>query len=181
MGASTSGPLGEHADVATADGFARFYRRHVGEVYSHLLRLCAGDRTLAEDLTQDTWLELVRALRAGRTECADIRWLITVARSRFLDRARRERRGRDKLALLRPTADVAGTDAEPSPADVLAVLAAITPLHRAVLVLRYVDGLAVPEIAELIGRDVTATHSLLARARTQVRRHAPHRPEGALS
>jgi RNA polymerase sigma-70 factor (ECF subfamily) len=54
--------------------------------------------------------------------------------------------------------------------DVLDRLAQLQPLHRAVLVLRYVDDLPVPQVAAAIGRDLTATNSLLARARAELRR-----------
>jgi DNA-directed RNA polymerase specialized sigma24 family protein len=41
-----------------------------------------------------------------------------------------------------------------------------------VLTLRYIDGLTVPEIADLIARTTTATYSLLARARDDLRLRA---------
>lgn len=155
------------AAVMTQDAFCAFYRTFLPDVYGYLLRLCAGDRAQAEDLTQDVWVALVEELRKGRTERADIRWLITVARSRFLDLARRERRRESKLELLRRDDR---TDDEPTGTDVLSHLDELHPLHRAVLVLRYVDGLAVADVAAAVGREVTATNSLLARARTELRR-----------
>jgi RNA polymerase sigma-70 factor (ECF subfamily) len=155
------------ARVDTPEGFAAFYRAHLPDVYGYVLRLCAGDRAQAEDLTQDVWLALVEELRRGRTERADIRWLITVARSRFIDAARREQRRQSKLELIRRERT---DDDEPTSSDVLDQLDRLRPLHRAVLVLRYVDDLPVPEVAAAIGRNLTPTHSLLARARAELRR-----------
>lgn len=88
------------AMVMSSDAFCEFYRRVLPDVYGYVLRLCDGDRAQAEDLTQDVWLALVEELCQGRTERADVRWLITVARSRFIDRARRERRRASKLELI---------------------------------------------------------------------------------
>jgi RNA polymerase sigma-70 factor (ECF subfamily) len=155
--------------VMSPDAFCTFYRAHLPDVYGYLLRLCAGDKSQAEDLTQDVWVELVEELQRGHSDRADVRWLITVARSRFIDHARRERRGLSKLALIRRD-DLA--DVEPRSDEVLDRLAALQPLHRAVLVLRYVDGLPVPQVAAAIGRGVTGTNSLLARARAELRRTA---------
>jgi RNA polymerase sigma-70 factor (ECF subfamily) len=45
-------------------------------------------------------------------------------------------------------------------------LQAISPNHRLVLILRYVDDLQVADVAKEIGRSVRATESMLARART---------------
>ena len=164
MGASGTLP---GAGAGAPEQFAAFYRTHLSDVYGYLLRLCAGDRALAEDLTQDVWLSLVEELRRGHFERADIRWLITVARSRFIDAARRERRRQSKLELIRREQP---SDGEPTGSDVLDQLDQLTPMHRAVLVLRYVDDLSVPEVAAAIGRNLTATNSLLARARSELRR-----------
>ena len=156
------------AGVEGPEQLAALYRAHLADVYGYALRLHAGDRARAEDLTQDVWLALVEELRRGRTERADVRWLITVTRSRFIDGARRERRGQSKLELIRR--EPATPDEEPSGSDVLDRLDRLQPLHRAVLVLRYVDGLSVPEVAAAIGRKLTPTNSLLARARAELRR-----------
>ena len=158
--------MSEQAAMSSEE-FRAFYREHLPSVYGYLLRLCAGDEAMAEDLTQDVWLRLVDELCRGHHERADIRWLITVARSRFIDDARRHQLGVRKLALLRRVDDTHG---EATSSEVLDHLADLRPLHRAVLVLRYVDDLPVPEFAAAIGRDVTATNSLLARARAELRR-----------
>jgi RNA polymerase sigma-70 factor (ECF subfamily) len=163
-----SDPATSHGDLRSSEHFARFYRTHLPAVYGYLFRLSAGDRELAEDLTQDTWMALAREVRQGHDECADIRWLMTVARSRFLDHARRRQRAIRKLALVSSTEQHADP---PSRSEVLAGLSTLEPMHRLVLMLRYVDDLPVPTIAATIGRNVTATNSLLARARAELRAH----------
>ncbi len=162
----------ESRDVMSPEGFSTFYRAYLATVYGYLHRLTAGDRSLAEDLTQDTFVLLTRELRRGRLECADVRWLLTVARSRFVDHVRREARFNRKLRLVAGGLDNDATADEPDRSDVLHNLHSVDPIHRVVLMMRYVDGLAVTEIARTIGRSVTATHSLLARAREQMRRMA---------
>jgi RNA polymerase sigma-70 factor (ECF subfamily) len=163
-----SDPAPSVGSIRSNEDFTRFYRTHLPTVYGYLFRLCAGDRDLAEDLTQDTWMALAREVRGGRDECADVRWLMTVARSRFLDHARRRQRAIRKLALVSSTEEQADP---PSRSEVLAGLSTLEPMHRLVLMLRYVDDLPVPAIAATIGRNVTATNSLLARARTELRSH----------
>jgi RNA polymerase sigma-70 factor, ECF subfamily len=153
-------------DLNDASEFTRFYRTHLPTVYGYLFRLCGNDRTAAEDLTQDTWMALAKEVRRGNTGCADIRWLLTVARSRFLDDARREQRGARKLALVGPRTE---PDEPPEAHEVMAELGSLQPLHRLVLVLRYVEDMPVPAVADTIGRNVMATNSLLARARKELR------------
>lgn len=157
-------------DVSTGPEFMTFYRTHLPTVYGYLLRLAGGDRGLAEDLTQDTWFALVQSLRRGRHECADIRWLLSVARSRYIDHVRRVERGRRKLQLIAgDRSAIVDADEPPSSAQVLADVEGLEPHQRLVLMMRYVDGLGVPHIAETIGRSVSATNSLLARARHELR------------
>lgn len=112
-------------------------------------------------------MELAKQVRRGNHGCADIRWLLTVARSRFLDHARREQRGVRKLALVSTNDDYVDP---PEVHEVLTWLGALQPIHRLVLVLRYVEDMPIPAVADTIGRNVTATNSLLSRARTELRR-----------
>jgi RNA polymerase sigma-70 factor, ECF subfamily len=169
-------PVRRHGDISTTDGFTRFYREHLPTVYGYLFRLSAGDTELAEDLTQDTWMALAREVRRGSHDCADIRWLITVARSRFLDHARRRQRALRKLALVSSIDE--HTD-PPNRSEVLDGLSMLEPMHRLVLVLRYVDDLSVPSVADTIGRNITATNSLLARARRELRLHHDRQRRGS--
>jgi RNA polymerase sigma-70 factor (ECF subfamily) len=161
-----SDPAVNAPDLRSHAEFTRFYRAHLPAVYGYLFRLSANNQPLAEDLTQDTWMALADEVRRGHLERADVRWLMTVARSRFLDHARREQRRLRKLTL------VAVSDEQVDPpraSEVLDGLVHIEPIHRLVLVLRYVEDLTVPAVAEAIGRNLTATNSLLARARAELR------------
>ena len=99
-------------------------------------------------------------------------WLIGVARHKLIDHWRR--RSRDERLL------AAVADDTHDPRDDLdlhidrwraeAVLTQLKWQHRAALTLRYVDGLPVPEVADLLGRTVHATEALLVRARAAFRK-----------
>jgi RNA polymerase sigma-70 factor (ECF subfamily) len=154
--------------VLTPTGFSRFYAEHLPTVYGYVLRLAGGDRGLAEDLTQDAFLALTAELRRGHTARADVRWLLTVARSRYIDHVRRVERGRRKLALI-SRSEVEESDPAPSRQEVLDRVALLEPLHRVALMMRHVEGASVADIAATVGRTTTATYSLLARAREQLR------------
>jgi len=145
-------------------------RRAAPEVFRYLVRLTGGDQRLAEDLTQDACLALVRTLRrpdADPVATYDTGWLIVVARRRFLDHLRNTQREQRRIEL----ATVDGqTEVEPDWSAVegsgaLALLAELPADQRTALVLRYVDDLTVPAVAELLDRSVSATESLLARGR----------------
>ena len=155
-------------------GFDEFYRLNLPVVYGYLLRLCGGRIDQAQDLTQETWLSFVDHVRAGHGGTADVGWLITVARSRYIDQWRRHRRLSHNLSLA--WASDRASDVEPGDDPMCGELgehlASLAAEHRLVLTLRYIDGLGVAEIAQLVARTTTATYSLLARARQDLRLRA---------
>lgn len=148
--------------------FVALYDESVTDVYSYLYSRLR-DRTLAEDLTQDVFLDGAR--RAASGQDIDVRWLMVVARNKLVDHWRASSRRERRLRLVRGEADAAEPSLEgldhSRAADVLQTLNA---RYRLALVLRHVDGLSVPEVAEHLGRTVAATEQILSRARTAFRR-----------
>jgi len=144
-----------------------FYERTRSEVYRYASRLVGGDRGRAEDLVQETYLTLVRQVRGGRTEPVDIGWAITTCRSRFLDQLRRAQtfeRTRRRMFQREPHA------ADDTSSAATEALSRLSDVQRAVLVLRFIDEMSVPEVAAAIGRSVHATESLLVRAKQALRK-----------
>jgi RNA polymerase sigma-70 factor (ECF subfamily) len=144
------------------------------EVYGYLLSRC-GQRALAEDLTEETFLAALAACRRPEPPGLSVPWLIGVARHKLVDHWRavaREERG------LRV---VAGGLTEPDdPWDerldaIVArqVLDTLAPHHRAALTLRYLDGLPVADVAKYLDRTLHATEALLVRARSAFRKSYP--------
>jgi RNA polymerase sigma-70 factor (ECF subfamily) len=150
--------------------FDAFYDQALPVVFGYLLRLCGGDREQAWDLTQDSWVTVVDRLAQGQTDKATVGYLLSVARSRYLDAWRRQRRLQRKLRLVWAGAREVEAP-EVSTAKVLEHLSVCSDEHRVVLMLAYVDGVPVGEIAELLGSSVSSTYSLLARARSELRTH----------
>ena len=150
--------------------FDDFYDRALPVVFGYLLRLCGGDREEAWDLTQDSWMTVVDRLAKGQTETATIGFLLSVARSRYLDAWRRRRRLQRKLRLVWAGARDPES-AELSAGKVLDHLSVCSAEHRVVLMLAYVDDIPIADIAEMLGSSVSSTYSLLARARDELRSH----------
>ena len=147
------------------------YDTALPEVYGYLLSRC-GRRALAEDLTAETFLAAVEAVRKEPPPELSAAWLVGVARHKLADhwrRAAREERGLREADAGRPDAD----DPWDERLDAMVareVLASLGPHHRAALTLRYLDGLPVPQVADHLGRTLHATEALLVRARAAFRR-----------
>src|SRR5438477_11716076 len=75
-------------------GFERLYRRHVADVYHYALAVLRNPAD-AEDVTQTTFLNALRAYERGERPKAEQNWLIAIAhnvcRQRFRQSLRRPR------------------------------------------------------------------------------------------
>jgi RNA polymerase sigma-70 factor (ECF subfamily) len=151
-------------------GFDAFYTKSLPIVYGYALRLCGGSVDRAQDLTQEAWVRFVDQVRVGRADQLDVRWLIAVVRNTCVDQWRRSRRLETKLGLVWNTSRDGDSDDSVTREQVLERLLDLDEDHRIALVLRYIDGMPVDEIATTISRTTTATYSLLARARDELRR-----------
>lgn len=162
--------------VSTPEGVIAFFCHVSAEVHRYVSRLTGGDRQLTEDIVQDAFFALVRQSRNGLLLEVETGWIMTTARNRFIDHVRscdRERRNLDaQRRTVSDEVDCGWRDTEVgvlSAARATALLASLPDQERWALSLQVVDGLSVAEVAELLGRGVEATTSLLARARRRLR------------
>jgi RNA polymerase sigma-70 factor (ECF subfamily) len=138
-----------------------------------------GSMTDAEDVVQDTWL---RWSTVDRSTIKDPRaYLVTVTTRLAIDRLRRAKARRETYVgswLPEPIStspDVAEHAELASSVELalLVVLETLSPLERAVFVLREAFELPFAEIAEIIGRAEPATRQLAKRAREHVQERRP--------
>ena len=155
-------------------GLAGLMGRHQDRLFRYLLRLL-GDEAVAEDTFQQTWVRV--AERIGRYDLSRPfgPWLFAVARNLALDHLRRQRTASlDEVD--EPTAP-AGADGDPLAlaaagqrrARVAEAVAALAPLDREVLSLRFEEELPLPQLAETLGVPVPTAKARLYRALARLR------------
>lgn len=142
------------------------YDRALPDVYGYLLPRC-GSTVVAEDLTSETFLAAVDAVRRGTVPELSVAWLVGVARHKLVDHWRRQ--GREEQAAETAPLPVDEWDARIDRIAAHTTLAALGPHHRSALTLRYLDGLPVREVAAHLGRTEGATEVLLVRAKAAFR------------
>ncbi|KAB8160318.1 sigma-70 family RNA polymerase sigma factor [Streptomyces sp. 3MP-14] len=147
----------------------------------------------AEDVVQDAW---PRWSAADRSEVRDPRaYLVRIVTRLAIDRLREHATRRETyvgpwLPEPLPTDAVAPAATAPDGADralladtvsyaVLLLMESLSPLERAVFVLREAFGLGYPEIAEALGRDQPAVRQLAVRARRHMAERRPRYPVDA--
>lgn len=154
------------------------YDRALPDVYGYLLSR-SGNIAVAEDLTAETFLAAVAAVRSG-TAVLSVAWLIGIARHKLIDHWRARSREHRQLQTVYDMG-VADDDPWEERLDALRArqtLDLLAPHHRGVLVLRYLDDLTVPQVAAELGRTRHATEALIVRARAAFRRAYEERSGG---
>ncbi len=128
----------------------------------------------AEDAVQDAW---VRWSSADRGEVADPKaYLVRIVTNVAMDRLRSAVRQRETYIgpwLPEPVITDEGTDAESVSMALLVVLESLTPLERAVFVLKEAFGFDYGEIAEAVERSEDTVRQAAHRARGHVRARRP--------
>lgn len=173
--------LVERAQQGDGEAFGELYDRYVTLVHRYVLHR-VGDRTLAEDVTSETFVRALRRIDSLSFQGRDVgAWLVTIARNIVLDHVKSSR-----YRLEVTTADMLDADrATDGPEDAVVAHLTNTELLGAVkqlggeqqecIVLRFLHGLSVAETAAVMGKKDGAIKALQHRA---VRRLAALLPEG---
>lgn len=143
---------------------ARLVEAHSQAVY-RLAYARTGSREDAEDITQETFLRLVRAAPVFRDEAHCRAWLLHVAMNCTRSLFRRPWCRRDLP--LEEAANAAAPDGERG--DVLEAVLALPEQYRAPVHLFYYEDLPVEEIAKILGLREGAVRTRLSRARGMLR------------
>ncbi len=149
--------------VAVLEGdqaaLAALVTRYYAPLLGYLYHLIGGDRPLAEDLVQETFLHMLRQ-RAKPADSPFKPWLYTIAtnlaRDHFKSAAvrRRGQRGDEEDALNLLTDSAPGPEecalAAEQGGEVRAALAQLSEEYRFVVILRFYQGFSLQEIAETL-------------------------------
>lgn len=154
--------LPERTVVMDEGAFCALYERTARQLRAYLLRGC-GDRTLADDLLQETYLRMLRSGFEGNDDRHRRNYLYRIATNLLTDHYRRTRPQTDQLPQ---------HDGSPSHAheihlrsDIGSALAELAPRDRQMLWLAYVEGASHAEIADIMGLRTASVRSMLFRAR----------------
>lgn len=163
------------------EAFGELVSRYQDRIFGVAVRL-VGDREVAADIAQDTFLRAYRSLKSFRPDARFAPWIYKIAVNLCLD----ERRVR----AVRPVAELDDdlVDREPTPErqtetlelrrELLSAIDALPPKYRAAVVLRHIQDLPYEDIAEALGVPLGTVKTWLFRGRELLQtRLAPIRSE----
>lgn len=166
--------LVERAIRRDREAFGALYDRHVVRVYRHIYYM-VGSAAEAEDLTAQAFLQAWEAIDRYQIRGAPfVSWLLRIAHNLGVSHLRSKR---DSSELPETLVDH-GRHGNPEEtlqrsADAERVRQAILQLRdeqRQVIILRFVEDLAYPEVAEIVGKSVAAVRVIQHRALNALRR-----------
>ena len=147
------------------DALGQIYRAYETGVYTLARRLTRTAED-AEDVLQETFLEVCRSLGNWRGDGSLWGWIRTIAASKALMRYRREKlRETDEL----DEASMGRAGDLPLQLDLEAALERLPERSRSVVWLHDVEGYTHEEIAEMMGMTTSFSKSQLARAHQKLR------------
>jgi RNA polymerase sigma-70 factor (ECF subfamily) len=169
----------EHALIKAIAGgdqeaFERLVKRYQNPLYNFIYRHL-GDRALAEDITQETFLQIYRSASRFEPRARVSTWIFKIAFNLSLNES--ERRTRRQLRETPMTDEHQYADGNSTTAvaryeleqQITGLLGRLPDRQRAALLLRVNEGLSYREIAEVLGLSVQGVESLIFRARQELR------------
>ncbi len=160
--------------AAVARGEEAAFNRLYDAYYERLLRytraLVRGDAERGRDVLQETFLRIVRYLTPKRDEAELWGWMRCLARSAWLDQARRL--GRHARCTQPLPYGLQAAAAKPNlevREDLEKMLGGLPEADRALLVEKYSHGRSTRELSEELGCSAKAVESRLARVRRRAR------------
>lgn len=175
--------LALEAGRGSEEAFRRLVERYQRPVYSLLVRIVRNPES-AEDLAQESFVKAWKALSRFDPQRKFSSWLFKIAHNSALDALRRQ--GVDTVSLDAPIGD---SDEPPElPADpaaenplrrlvardsgraLEAAIAELRPQYREILLLRFQEGLAYEEIAEVLAIPLGTVKIHIFRARAELAR-----------
>ena len=173
------------AKAGDQDAFSQLVQANQNRIYTLAVRM-TGSTEDGEDLAQEAFLRAWRNLPSFQAESSFSTWLYKLTSNLCIDFLRREKRRKTAVT----TVSLDNDDDDAPPAEVpdhrftpetelehkelrTAVeqgLAQLSDEHRAVLVLREVEGLSYTEIAAYLNLEEGTVKSRIARARSSLRK-----------
>jgi RNA polymerase sigma-70 factor (ECF subfamily) len=163
--------------TADEERILAIYAATMEPLYRYVSRSCGGDRALAEDVTQETWLRAIRDWRRKGPPEQPIAWLMTVARNLLVSYYRRYRPA-ELDAMLETVRNVAdadrGPESEQTTAAVNHALSRLPPAQADLIESFHFDRRPTAQIAKDAGLSDRAVEGRLRRARLRLRRELEH-------
>jgi len=153
--------------------FIELYKSYIDEVYRFIYARSGLNPSVAEDITQDIFLDILKGLDRFKGLCSERTWVYKIARNKLNDFYRKQYGQKFEACdidvagqLHDPAQDIDAQMEKSFESQLVCGCLDKLPLHYQItLLMKYVDGKSVKQIAEIANRSPKATESMLQRAK----------------
>jgi RNA polymerase sigma-70 factor, ECF subfamily len=177
--------LAARATGGEEEAFRELLRRYERPVFALIYRM-VRDRTLAEDLAQETFVKVFNGIASYRREFKFSSWIFKIASNTAIDHLRRREpetisldgpneapgpaRDRRPLQLSnRKENPLEALEARELGSAIERAIGRLRPEYRACIVLRHVEGYPYEQIAEMLSLPLGTVKTYIHRARNELR------------
>lgn len=152
----------------TREQFIALVKSEQEALRGFLLALCCGHRDDADDLTQDTLVKAYLASADYMDQGKFHSWLFKIAHNTFLTHAA-NLRTHDPIEEAEGTLSNEATDSAFEHQDLFLALRTLSPKERSAIVMYYMNGYSIKEIARITDSKEDAVKKLLSRGRERLK------------
>lgn len=159
----------------TEQKFISVYKAYVDEIYQYIFLRTGFDVPLAEDLTQDIFLEVYKSLHGFRGVCSERTWVFKIAKNRLFDFYRKQYNQLPEAVSIDDQLSEQLSDEKQNLEERLQTtyvnqrvrecLSQLPQQYKIILLLKYIEGKRMKEIAQILDKSPKAVESMLQRAR----------------
>jgi RNA polymerase sigma-70 factor, ECF subfamily len=184
-----NGQVIEACQQGDREAFHSLFEAYKDKVFSIAVYSSGGDRSVAEDVTQQVFLKLFTAIRQFRGESEFTTWLYRLVVNACLDERRRRKRWLPFETTETTVAMNNPSDKKPQGRQyarleiseaVRNAIGELKPKFRLPILLKYIEDLSYEEIAEVMGCSKGTVASRLNRGHSQLAKRLSHLNNPAL-
>jgi len=191
FGAASDKELAEFAGGGHEGAFAELLRRYERPIFSLVYRM-VRDRTLAEDLAQESFIRAFNAIESYNSKYKFSSWIFKIANNHTIDFLRKKQldtisidgspHATSEQETERTRLVVESHDESPHEyvehkelgSQIEQAIAKLRPEYRTAILLRHVEGYAYEEISEIMDLPLGTVKTYLHRARGELKEHLAH-------
>lgn len=168
----------ERFRIKSKEDFSELYNENFDYVYSFVYIRTACDAQITEELVQDTFTAAWQAHDRFQNRSSYRTWLCSIAKNKLYEHYRKGlAKGKNQIYTVESLADESSDfDLEAAvignitKTHVAEALNRINPIYRYALVMKYIDGCSIKEIAGHLGRTAKAVDGVLQKAKSSFAR-----------
>lgn len=168
--------------------FSKLYTTHIDEIYKYVFLKTGLNKVTAEDVTQEIFIDVFKGLNHFKGLCSERTWIYKIAKNKVFNYYRTHyKRSMESYSisdemvnhLVDPHHDIETKIIETCQSkQILACLRQLPDHYIMTLLLKYVDGKSIKEIAKITDKSNKAVESVLQRAKSAFQKQYQKIEEG---